>query len=283
MHPHRKTSLESLSELPQIDWREGQEVPFASTLLRYTERGRCFDYLFHPNLEHNNRLFVFFSGDALRKRFKPPVFQRWTWAKYFPGHCLYVSDPCLYMKHDLGLGWYCGTESFDVMESIAKRVAAVRDQLNIAPDQVCSYGSSAGGFAALRFLTFAKGATAIAVNPQVQICKYRFNAVEKYLDLCFGGISRESAERLFPRRFSLCHNADILERRRILLVQNTLDLHHFEDHYKPLCIALGQTSEHSIGEGSFQRFLFSDERGHAVAEPPVIFERILEIIKSNNY
>ena len=283
MQPQLKTSLAGLSDLPRLEWHEGSELPNVTSLLHYRERGRQFDYIFHPNPEHRDRLYVLFSGDALRKKFKPPVFQRWSWAKYFPGHCLYVSDPCLFMKHDLALGWYCGTEAFDVMESIARRIDAVRATLAVAENRVFGYGSSGGGYAALRLLTFAPQAAAIAINPQTSIPDYQFNAVEKYLDLCFGGISREEARTRFSRRFSICENADLLRNRRILLVQNTLDLHHYEVHYEPLCEALGVDPGHeTTGRNStVLRFLFAEERGHAAAEPPEVFARMLDLMQKD--
>ncbi len=281
VQPQLKISHTSLSELPRVAWKDGQDIPIVTSLLHYNERGRQFDYLFHPSANQGGNLYVFFSGDAMRKHFKPPVFQRWSWAKHFPGHCLYVSDPCLLLRHDLALGWYCGTESFDIMESIAKRIDHIRQAVGVAEDRVFAYGSSGGGFAALRFLTFAPQAAAIAVNPQTSVTAYEYKAVEKYLDTCFGGLSREQAASRFPRRFNICESADQLKLRRILLVQNILDQHHYEEHYKPLCRSLGIDPDHDIISAATKKLLFSDKRGHAVAEPPEIFTQVLELMTSD--
>ena len=164
-----KVSLDSLSHIraealtPQTRYSIDEALLYHETIA-----GHRIDYLWHPNLEHR-RLFVLFSGNAMRSRNDPPVFQRWSWASHFPGSCLYVSDPSLYLHPDLGLAWYSGTEKFDPMPSILQRALDIAAQSGVPRKNIFSYGSSGGGFAALRFAAITEGIGAISVNPQIQI------------------------------------------------------------------------------------------------------------------
>ncbi|WP_218240971.1 hypothetical protein, partial [Pseudomonas sp. 2822-17] len=78
------TSLEELKKF-NLEW---PTIPKAlqEGLYTYKYEGFEYDFLYKPSQE--KRLFVLLSGSANRSKFTPPVFQRWSWAEYFPGHCL---------------------------------------------------------------------------------------------------------------------------------------------------------------------------------------------------
>lgn len=108
-----KVSLSSLSHIPQFEINDQINCDLKTPTLYLEKEGKHrIDYLWQPNLEHD-RLFVLFSGNAMRSKNDPPVFQRWSWSKHFPGSCLYVSDPSLYLSKDIGLAWYSGADTFD--------------------------------------------------------------------------------------------------------------------------------------------------------------------------
>lgn len=97
-----KTSLDELRALPRSEWHEGANLPLEGPeLFHSTRAGLTYDLLWSPK-PGAKRLFVLFSGDAMRSKNNPPVFQRWSWAPQFPGHCLYVSDPTLLMAPSEG-------------------------------------------------------------------------------------------------------------------------------------------------------------------------------------
>jgi hypothetical protein len=144
-----KTTLVQLNELNSFALKQCECIEGGIQGL-YQKRimGFQFDYLYQPSI--HKRLFVFFSGSAQRSKINPPVFQRWSWAHLFPGHCLYVSDPSLFLNDKLGLAWYSGTSGFDPMPIIAQEVKNLALSLDINESSIFSYGSSGGGFAALR-------------------------------------------------------------------------------------------------------------------------------------
>lgn len=277
-HHSGKTTLSQLKDVEQVELTATTKLPEEKPLLmRESHDGLRFDYLWKPN-SGARRLFVFFSGDALRSKNDPPVFQRWTWSSFFPGHCLYVSDPSLHLDGQLGLAWYSGTRDVDPMPPIIERVRWVAEQLNVPVDDVCGYGSSGGGFAALRMASLMEGAGAVAINPQIAIPEYHGKAVEKYLRICFGETDRAVAFEKYPERLSVLEHCDRLIGRKLIYIQNTLDVHHLEKHYKPFCRGMGVSPDANEDEGTFRRLLFSDEGGHAKAESQEVFDKAMRII-----
>jgi hypothetical protein len=274
-----KTTLESLVGLPRSTLPEQGEVPKNRAELYYKEiEGFKFDLLWHPNKKHN-RLFVLFSGDAMRSKNNPPVFQRWSWANFFPGNCLYISDPALYLDDRLGLAWYAGTDRFDPMLEIVKIVRSIADHLEISNEEIYSYGSSGGGFAALRMAAMMEGAGAIAVNPQTVVTNYAMKNTDRYLRLCFNGRDRDAAIRDFPERLSLIHYINILKHRKIIYIQNELDEHHYEYHYKPFCEAMNESYDINSTTGNFRRLIFSHADGHKKAETQDVFSSSMQIVE----
>jgi len=251
----------------------------APVLYHETVAGQRFDYLWYPNPAHR-RLFVFFSGDALRKKNSPPVFQRWTWARHFPGSCVFVSDPSLYLHPDLGLAWYSGTARFDPLPVIADRINALAARIGVSQADIYAYGSSGGGFAALRFAALQDAAVALAINPQTNISLYTSSNVQKFYDICFAGMSPDDILRDFPDRISLFASLDKLRGKRLLIAQNTEDTHHLRTHFRPFCAALGVAADHAPQDPVLHRILFTVEGGHAKAEDSTTLQSIIALVEA---
>lgn len=272
-----KTPLEKLKNVVKCGWNADAPVDLnAPSLIQFEESGMRFDFLFSPKKD-SDKLFVMFSGDALRQQYEPPVFQRWTWAPHFPGHCLYISDPSLFLADDLGLAWYTGTQDFDPQDVIAARIKSIADYLGISQNNIYTYGSSGGGFAAIRMQLSLPEITAIAVNPQTSIPEYDNKAAEKYFRICFDGRSRDEMREDFPERINLVKSANVLKLGKIIVAQNKIDTHHLVDHLTPLCQAMGMSVNHNPNDGRFRIFIFDHEGGHKKAETPEVFEQILKV------
>jgi len=251
----------------------------ASILYSESVSGFQFDYLWYPNTQHR-RLFVFFSGDALRKTNNPPVFQRWSWARHFPGSCLFVSDPSLYLNPDLGLAWYSGTTDFNPLPVISERVGHIAQQLGLAQSDIYAYGSSGGGFAALRFAALNDDVGALAINPQTSISAYKSSNVEKYYSTCFSGLSRVEMTNKFPLRTSLLALSEKLRGKRIVLAQNTEDTHHLKSHFTPFCTAMGVPADHAPDDSRLRWLFFTVEGGHKKAEDSETFQKIIALVNA---
>lgn len=271
-----KSGLEDLAELPRADLDISNGLSSAPCLYSDRQGDVVYDYLFSPE-SSSNRLFVLFSGDAPRTKFTPPVFQRWRWSHFFPGHCLYVSDPTLRVSNVLGLAWYAGTQVFDPLQVISRMVISFAKSLGVDLSNVYTYGSSGGGFAALRMLTLVPEINGICVNPQTNIVSYNNGAVGKFFNTCFGGRSRDQMALDFPERIDLISQSSMLLGRKIIYMQNLMDLHHYDDHYLPFCEALGEVPLSGVDLGGrdvctqvsingFRSIVFSDMGGHSKAE-----------------
>lgn len=272
----KKTSLKNLDSLTRHAW-EGPESLNLKERALYTQvlASEQYDFICVPKPE-SQRLVVFFSGDARRNKFEPPVFQRWSWASKFPATCLFFSDPALYHHKHLGLAWYAGFDGGDYLEQIWKTVAEVAEKLGVEDGQVFSYGSSGGGYAALRSARYFPGLQVIAVNPQTELWHYPEKWTKRLASACYGVDSLPEIRQEQHYKFSAL-DPDVGENAAsIFLAQNELDVDHLENHYRPFV--------RFIQESGFEERLttriFSDESGHAGAEDKGTFEQILTKMSS---
>src|SRR5690606_1950928 len=179
-----------------------------------------------------------------------------------------------------------GNASYDPLPIIADIVASIADKIGVSPDRIWTYGSSGGGFAALRALEFRPGAGAVCVNPQTNIAEYERKSVDFYFKHCFEGRSRKKALEDFPDRVNLQSSQERFARRKIIYVQNYSDVHHYEIHYKAFCrmmraVPLVKTSsaiDFMRHTDYFYSILFDHKKGHAKAETPEAFAASMEMI-----
>jgi len=278
--PSLKISGLSLQHLPTHDLADLEaNLPDEAALMHLDVQGLRHDFLWQPSACATQRLFVLFSGDAVRGRNAPPVFQRWSWADRFPGHCLYVSDPTLHLDRHMGLAWYAGTRDLDPLDAVASVVRRLSARLGLGEDRVVSYGSSGGGFAAMRLGLKLPELTMVAINPQTVVTAYHQKAVEKYLRICLGMTDRAQALAAWPERLSLLASIDRLRGRRLVYAQNTLDTHHHQDHYLPFCAALGVDPQ-PCDHGPMRRVLFADPGGHNKGETPQVFAQLMHAVEA---
>ncbi|OOF09574.1 hypothetical protein [Salinivibrio sp. PR919] len=244
-----------------------------------------YDFYWAPK-ENADRIFVLFSGNAMRDQNDPPVFQRWSWSEYFPGHCLYISDPTIRLDDKLGLAWYSGNESYDPFPTLLNLIKDIAKLAEVDLTRVTTYGSSGGGFAAMRLGIMEPKLSVVTINPQVEITKYRFKSgLGKYLRLCWGNITPEEAFTKNPQRMSnieLAKFNDVsLVKSRIVYIQNTLDDHHFDIHLDMFCKHVDIDKKEYQSDG-LNIILFEHEGGHGKAETPECFTKAMNIIENWN-
>jgi hypothetical protein len=233
------------------------------------------DFIFSKS-QREGDLYVLLSGYADRERLQPPVFQRWSWASYFPGHCLYISDPTLKLSSEVGLAWYAGTKTLDVLPEIAEIIKAVSGKLGLAERNITFYASSGGAFAALKLLRFLPDSTVVAINPQTEITRYNSRHVDIYLDQFFDKMTREEALANYAAKLSLIEDAEFIATRNVVYAQNLRDGHHVKNHFQPFCRRAGIATDEEVQEGNFRTVLFDHAGGHAKGEPPELLPLLLE-------
>ena len=262
--PVKPVAVTHLRDLPRIDLSD--PAGMAEPAVYRVDLGRtAVSAAFYPK-QRSDRLAIFFSGFVNRKQLALPVFRRWEWHPDAPAHALYLSDPTLERCEDLGLGWYIGTAERDCMEDIATLIRGVARRLGVAERDIVFYGSSGGGFAALRALRWFPLASAIAVNPQTRLTAFRAFSLTNYLARFFGGISKEAFAQSFPIRDAVVAALAGSRDSSVVYVQNRLDEHHVTRH---LCAFYEDrdgvlTATHLRNQ---QLILFEDPQGHDTAEP----------------
>lgn len=224
-----------------------------------------------------DRLFVFFSGAADRRIFTLPVFHRWSWHNQFPGHALYISDPTLKKTLNLSLGWYIGDRSFDINPGMREIFLSVANNLGISEENIIFYGSSGGGFAALRALSELPKATAIVINPQTRLSSFVGDSLSKYLSVFFPGLSVSDFSEQFSERNQITHFAEKIRYSRIIYAQCVEDDHHMSKHLTEFFHADSTCFKPKVLENCSLIF-FHDQRGHAHGEPnelvPILLNKI---------
>jgi dienelactone hydrolase len=220
-------------------------------------------------------LCVFFSGYVDRAQLALPVFRRWQWRGLAPGHALYISDPTLETCDTLGIGWYIGTSQRDAMEDIARLIRAVAQRHGVPERAIRFYGSSGGGFAALRALRWFPQACAIAINPQTRLTAFRGKSLASYLAQFFDGISAEAFAQAHPTRNALTEALAPCPDSAVVYVQNRLDAHHIAHH-----LSAFYEDRHGVLTPTLLRhqqlILFEDPAGHDTAEPKAMLPSLFQ-------
>jgi len=275
-----KVGIVELAHIERKNYVRGQ-ISNSSAIYLHEHGGLKYEFLVRPKTNASS-LFVMFSGDAIRKKYQPPVFQRWTWSKYFPGHCVYFSDPVLHLHPNIGLGWYSGTKDQDVLNTILKVTIEIAEHFQINKRHIVSYGSSGGGFASLRFINLLRGGTSICINPQIIIYKYLPKHFNRYTKICFPDMSQEDVIRDFSSRLDLTTLAEEMKNQSIIYIQNLDDIHHVEEHFKPFCACIGDMNplESQSNLPLFHKILFNNPEGHAKGESADEFKQAMEILKT---
>lgn len=253
-------------------------VPTKTVIIRHESGSQPIDLLWCPK-PGAKRMFVLFSGHAPRSKYQIPVFQRWKWASQFPGHCLFISDPTLEMSESLALAWYIGSKDWDLTRSIASIIEYFSASLALNPADVWMYGSSGGGFASMRIGAEVADAGMVVINPQVVITDYAALSVEKCFKTCFGISGRRTVLSKFESRVSIMPHLEKLKTRRLLYIQNTDDLHHYEQHYIPFCRAMGADPADVSESQNFRRLLFANPAGHVAAESRDVFLAAMNMVE----
>ena len=242
-------------------------------------------YEFHSYLYKKgnaNKLYVVLNGALAADRKTAKAYQRWSWHPLFDGHVLYMADPTLFKHLDANLAWYIGDKDHQFHDFLACFIQSIAAKTGIALDHVVLYGSSGGGFAALKLAgLIGQGITAVAINPQMNAFLYKKEHVDHYLDVCWKDVPQEIL-RENPVFDTL--NGVSNTNCRILFVQNVQDTFHYKNHFIPFLerfnIFNPSIKSKMIEQNGRIRYMVYDHPSGHAAEPK---EMLPEIIQNINY
>jgi hypothetical protein len=257
---------------------KNSEAVYSSSIENFRiERDKIFDasiiidgdtYNFRLNEKiRSDHLYVTFNGAVDRGKHIIPVFSRWNWHSLFKAPILSIFDPSLHSNNKLRLGWCVGTNLKNFSINIARMVDSISKQLNIPPDRIICLGSSGGGFSAISVAQHLSHGRFIAINPQTDITRYYLDHVRDFSNFFDPSKTYESNAKEFPRRWSVISALSEIRKQgtnlKGVIIQNTNDLFHYENHYIPFCNSLGLPVDGGVSsDGKLHSELFYDEKGH---------------------
>ncbi|MCD8524026.1 MAG: hypothetical protein LRY66_02405 [Saccharospirillaceae bacterium] len=217
-------------------------------------RGVTLRFYFKP--VSSDILYVFSPGYLDRKKYVHPYYQRIKWFDVIDRCGLILTDPTLDISDYIGIAWMQGVSSNYYLECYVDLIRKIYQITNLSERKTMFFGSSAGGFSSLMFLTYFKDSFAVVNNPQTNIFNFDSKHVRKLIDTSFGGISTDIARLRYSERFCIADAyRKIKHVPRFIYVQNTADVEHYQLHYlelqKCMCDIFGGYSSYSHDESIF--------------------------------
>ncbi|MEG9531072.1 hypothetical protein [Mannheimia indoligenes] len=259
--------------------KKGSDIAFKTAL---KDGGELVAYL--RAKKNSQKLYVMFNGALNRDRETPYSFHRWSWHNLFDGSVLYIADASLIKYSNLRLAWYSGIRSFDFLDFITYFISQVSTFLGAT--QIITYGSSNGGYTSLQVASrIGKSATAVAINPQTVIWKYEIEPVKQFFKTCFDIDNIQSYyDYLTSAKFNAIKAIEASQ-CKVLYIQNTRDVFHYNNHYSPFMQSLGISLSESSKVISDQEntriksYIYSHRSGHG----PETKDLVKDIIDMVNF
>lgn len=251
--PHPPELERHYDNISSIPFRPATPFSFSVSMKALNFQGAFFPF-------ESDKLYISLHGAVDRSRVIPPVYARWDWSRHFKANILCISDPTLLMNSSLRIGWYVGTHQIDVTAALCALTAQIAALLGFPMSKVTAFGSSAGGFAALMLAARLAEVRAIAINPQIEITKYKPIQVAEFEELfgaTLGSYSYRTGLTHFLRVCDLQVGAP-----KFVIIQNTLDW-HYEQHNLPLRSEMQFAAGESISPGGrLMMITYEADGGH---------------------
>lgn len=227
----------------------------------------------------NDYLIVAPHGAIQRDEYPLPVFGRWNWDGIFKSNILTICDPSLYLDDELSVGWFAGTRYQNSPELIIDTVKKISQLLNISPNRIIFWGSSAGGYASILLSSLIDGAKFICANGQTTILAYGANHVELYRKVFDINSTAVDLAKYYPERWSaidaLQASYDKKRKTSGIILQNTMDRRHYEKHYIPFCNHFNLPIEGGANKYlNLHSILYSHDKGHG-PEPVSLSKEVI--------
>lgn len=239
--------------------------------------------LYFKKIKQVKHLTILLSGFVNREKQSIPVFNRWSWSNKFPGDVICIADPTLELDENIFIGWYVGSKNYDLSLEITELIKNIAEAKKIPYSNIVFYGSSAGGFAALKFASLIEGSTAVCINPQIDATKHYQEYVSNLLNTAYEGQTIEEVKNNFPKRFSINEAWKNNNNSKIIYVQNKYDDFHYKEHFLPFAKKYDLSLIDGLSKnGKYFTFLYEDEQGHG-PEPENLIQKIIIQLKEFSF
>lgn len=207
----------------------------------------------------SSKLVVFFPGFHAADKPKPK-FQRRNYFNHLECNCLSLFDPTLFLGEDVGLGWFQAGQDIPHFKRAEIFIAELSQALGIAAQDVLLFGTSAGGFSALKTSEGLPECSVFVGNPQTDVRKYYKSHV--------GRLSTALANTTYPTRLEQEASCVVgtPTQAHVVYAQNIQDSFHLNGHMTPFQAARPDMSY----------ILYDHPSGHS----PIGMQTELEVIKA---
>ncbi|MDK9687561.1 heparinase II/III family protein [Halomonas sp. LC1] len=189
---------------------------------------------FYSSFKKNaSKLAVFLPGATSRK-YGEFDFQRHSWGQDLADFdCVFFSDPSVKDSNNLTLGWFQNEESSYGIDSLKEVIVALLKKTGYTQKELFIFGSSGGGYVALKLSEYFKNALVLAINPQIYLFNYSISHYENMLRCCYEGRAASFVKKNFYER--LVYTPSSFKRKNpVFILQNISDDKHYKKHFMPL-------------------------------------------------
>ncbi len=191
-----------------------------------------------------------------------------------PGMWCGSAIPALFLNEKLTVSGFLGREEQDPVEGLVRIARHLAEQLGLAEDRIIFWGTSGGGFAALKAAAMMPRGRAVGINAQlVTDAPERFPWAHETREMFRKGISYAEIRAAHPARASVAQALKQALARgyepRFVLAQNDADEICYDDHFVPFCRELGLDPAQSVRTPHVRTFVFHQRRGHGVVPPSI--------------
>lgn len=147
-----------------------------------------------------------------------------------------ISDP-IFTQHNLTLGWHAGFGDLPELSSIIfEIVASILFSFHTTTQNLLFVGASGGGFAALNMSRLFPRSTALVMNPQTDVTKYRKEYVTRWCQRAWGVETPSEIPSTFIHDMTSTYRNGFMN--DILYMQNRNDKFHIKHHLLPFLQAV---------------------------------------------
>lgn len=244
--------INDLADINELSFSAG--VP---TKISYNSGDFEYNILIYYKERFNN-LVVLSNGAVNYEKKAPPIFMRSKWARDIEGSLIYLDDATIH-NTSLSLGWGQGNKNEFVLRIYSEMVKMLAKKMNVVDENVCYFGSSAGGFMSMLLASMHKDSFSIVNNPQTDIKNYHVGHSKPLLELSYGSI--ENAYDNYAERVNVS-NAFIAAEfvPKIFYIQNHFSHHDLKFHLNPF---IKDLKEKNLNIDNISLITYFDkEKGH---------------------
>lgn len=195
----------------------------------YQVRVNDVPFTFYTNFsEMKKKKIIFFFPGASTKKHKYDV-QRYSWgAQLMNYETCFFADPTV-SETVLRIGWFQYSQENFGIDSLVTLINCIVQIKGYQESDIVFFGSSAGGFVALKLAEYFARATVIAINPQIYLFNYHKTFYQKMLDVCYPNTNPNKIQELFLNRISV-HRIVADRVGKTFIFQNKYDQLHYQKH-----------------------------------------------------